>query len=59
MSQKQIQSLASEALKAIVNSTNPAGDLWTQRTWAREELERRRRQIGRIEFESAGKTRKR
>jgi hypothetical protein len=54
MTQKQIRSLASETLKAIVNSTNPAGDLWMQRTWARHELEHRRQQIGRISFKSAG-----
>jgi hypothetical protein len=58
MTKQQIQSLSGEALKAIVKSTNPAGDLWMQRAWARDELERRRR-IGRIEFKSAGATRKR
>jgi hypothetical protein len=59
MTKRQVQSLNSEALKAIVNSTNPAGDLWMQRSWARDELERRRQQIGRIEFKSAGVQRQR
>ncbi len=58
MTREQIQSLRSEELKAIVNSTNPAGELWMQHTWAKDELERRQ-QLGRVEFKSAGATRKR
>ena len=54
----EIQNLPSETLKALIASTNPFGAYQAEARLAREELARRRTQIGRIQFKSAGSTRK-
>jgi hypothetical protein len=54
----EIQNLSSETLKALIASTNPFGASQKEASLAHQELERRRTQIGRIEFKSAGATRK-
>jgi hypothetical protein len=53
----EIRNLPSETLKALIASTNPFGACQKEASLARQELERRRRVIGRIEFKSAGAVR--